>query len=76
MGAFVERLENVSERTEKIIDLLENTEHAGFIREICQHLIIDSESKYNCVIIHGAPNAGKSQFLMRLSEVFELTYYE
>ena len=34
------------------------------------------ENKSNTVFIHGAPNAGKTQFLNRLNEVFKLTYYK
>ena len=55
---------------------MESTDHAGFIKDICQYLFTDTDNKTNCVFIYGAPNAGKTQFLKRLGEIFNLTHYK
>ena len=55
---------------------MEKTDHANFIKDICKYLILSPGDKTNTVFIHGAPNAGKTQFPNRLNEVFNLTYYK
>ena len=57
------------------IEIIENTEHHKFISDIVNFLILNCENKANSVIIHGAPNAGKTQFLNRLSKIFNVEYY-
>ena len=75
LRAFVEKIRDRPKTIKQIVEGIEETEHAPFIRVICQYLIMSPENKTNCVFIHGAPNAGKTQFLKRLSEIFDCTYY-
>ena len=76
LKAYVENIGDYPRSKEEVVALLEGTEHAPFIKNICQYLILSPENKTNCVFIYGAPNAGKTQFLNRLREIFELTYYK
>ena len=74
-----EYCDNITRETlplDNIIYIMENTEHAKFIQDICKYLIIRLEDKCNAVLIHGAPNAGKTQFLLRYKEIFKVEYYQ
>ena len=46
--------------TRDFVNIIEETEHAAFIKDIVNYLILNSENKANSVIIYGAPNAGKT----------------
>ena len=76
LNKYVSSLENQTKSVEEIIELFEKTEHTGFITDICKYLILSPQNKTNCILIHGAPNSGKTQFLQKLSEVFELVFYK
>ena len=55
---------------EDAIIAIDKTEHARFIEEICEYLVLKKENKVNAVMIYGAYSAGKTQFLNRLGEIF------
>jgi hypothetical protein len=61
---------------EVIIDLFESTEHAKFVQDVCRYLILRQESKTNSILIWGAPNAGKTQYLERLGQIFKVLNYK
>ena len=61
---------------EEIIQCIESTEHAAFIKDVCEFLILKREEKCNAVVIHGAANSGKTQFLNKMKELFKLEYYQ
>ena len=73
---YVNELGDHGQSFEDIKQLIDKTEHKGFIWDICQHLIMNPDTKTNCVMIYGAPNTGKTQFLQRLKQVFELVFYK
>jgi len=60
----------------EIIALFEATEHDAFIKDIVKYLILNKENKANSVLIHGAPNGGKTQFLIRLGQILDVVYYK
>ena len=68
MGQDAPLLEDVTQR-------IEATEHLEFIKDICQYLILKREAKCNSVMIWGAYSAGKTEFLKRLGEIFQLECY-
>ncbi|MEC8429324.1 MAG: hypothetical protein VXZ35_12890, partial [Pseudomonadota bacterium] len=72
---FVKGLGPGAPLLEDAINNIEMTEHAEFIKHECEFLILKREEKCNAVMIWGAPNAGKSQHLRRLGEIFKLEYY-
>ena len=53
LKAFVEALGDESEPIEEVIRCIEKSEHAGFIYDICKHLIMNPTSKTNAVYIYG-----------------------
>jgi hypothetical protein len=63
LDAYVAKLNPQFKKLEVIVKLFEDTEHAAFILDICKYLILSPQNKTNCVLIHGAPNSGKTQFL-------------
>ena len=73
---FCEKIEGEKPEAAKLREMFEATEHDSFIKDICKYLILNKENKANSVLIHGAPNGGKTQFLNRLDEVFDLIYYK
>ena len=76
LQAFVEKLGQERPTVEDAKAKIANTEHSGFIHDICKFLILNPENKTNCVIIYGAPNTGKTKFLQALSKVLNLIYYK
>ena len=60
---FVEGLGDHGWSIDYIKGLIDLTEHKDLIYDICKFLIMDPENKTNCVVIYGAPNAGKTKFL-------------
>ena len=75
LKAFVAEIKDHPRAPDVVADLIEGTEHARFISDICEFLILGLQDKTNTVVIYGASNAGKTQFLNRLNEIFNLTYY-
>ena len=63
---YCEKIEGERPAPEELESIFENTEHDHFIKNIVQYLILNMEEKSNSVIIHGAANGGKTQFLIRL----------
>ena len=63
LKAYVAKLKPQSKSLEEIVKNFEATEHASFVLDICKYLILSPQNKTNCVVIHGAPNSGKTQFL-------------
>ena len=76
LKAFVEKLADYPKSVAQIVAEIGATEHAAFIKDICKYLILSPENKTNTVFIYGAPNAGKTQFLNKLNEIFKLVYYK
>ena len=60
LNTYVSSIKDGQKSTDEIVSLFEATEHAHFIKDICRYLILSPENKANCVLIHGAPNAGKT----------------
>ena len=69
LDKFVEELGLGRPLLDGAIDRIESTEHAAFIKEICEYLILKKEEKVNAVMIYGAFSAGKTQFLLRLGQI-------
>ena len=75
LDAYVEKLGRNAPSLEDAIDCIEGTEHAEFIKLVCEYLVLKKEDKVNAVMIYGAYSAGKTQFLNRLNEIFQLEYF-
>ena len=45
---------------DQINQIMEESKHAGFIKAICDQLIMNQEVKTNAVWIHGKANSGKT----------------
>ena len=73
---YVNELGDDKDSIEEVLRVFEQTEHRPFIWDICKHLVLNPSTKTNSVFIYGAPNTGKTQFLNRLSEVFDLIYFK
>ena len=57
---YVESIKDKQKDIEEIKAIFETAEHGTFVKDICKYLILSPENKANCVLIHGAPNAGKT----------------
>ena len=75
LDKYVESLGMGAPLLEDAITRIEATEHAAFIKEICKYLILKEEDKVNAVMVYGAYSAGKTQFLIRLGQIFQLVYF-
>ena len=73
LDTYCEKIQGEKKAAEDLKQIFEATEHDNFIKDICNYLILNGEHKRNSVLIHGAPNGGKTQFLNRLSEIFDCT---
>ena len=60
LKTYVDKLEDQSWSIDDIKIKIDQTEHKGFIHDICKYLILNPSNKTNCVIIYGAPNSGKT----------------
>jgi hypothetical protein len=58
------------------VEIFEATEHKHFIKNVVYYLILHKENKSNTVVIHGAANAGKTQFLNRMAAIFTCARYK
>jgi len=76
LNEYCENIEGERTAVEDLKSIFENTEHDHFIKNIVQYLILNKESKTNSVLIYGAPNGGKTQFLNRLGKILDILYYK
>ena len=76
LDAYVKDIGNGTRSLPEIIQCIESTEHAAFIRDIVEYLILRKEAKTNAAFIHGAHSAGKTQFLIRFGHIFRVEYYQ
>jgi len=76
LKTYVSELEDQDWSIDLIKKKIAMTEHKGFIEDICRYLILNPSNKTNCCIIYGAPNSGKTQFLKRLGDLFNVIYYK
>ena len=75
LNKFCDNISPAALPTRDFIKVIDGTEHAKFIKEIVQYLVLNKEDKANSVLIWGAPNAGKTQFLIRFGKIFNVEYF-
>ena len=61
---------------ESMAKIMKRCGHDEFVKEICDHLILNKVQKTNAVWIHGAANSGKTCFLKRLQAIFDCAEYQ